>query len=157
MLYLQNCPIQALRTPTVTTATNSTAVVFFDQTANGGVAEALLKVTLGPASATNISAGFATLNIVESDTTNQADFTTILQGTTGTPTDSQFSLEVWNNTSIEQVNSFSVPILGRKRHIGVVATPNHTNNRAVGVEVITAPREGVALSAISSGVNVVVS
>lgn len=155
MLYLQNCPVQALRTPTVTTATNSTAVVFIDQNANGGCAEALFQVSLGPASATNVSASWTTLAVVESDTTDQTAFTTILQGTTGTPTDSQFVIQVWNNTSLEQVNTFHVPVLGRKRYLGVVATPSNTNNRSVGVVAITSPREGVSLANISSGVSAV--
>jgi len=157
MLYLQSVPVQAVRTPAVTTATNATNVSFIDTRANGGANEVLFQVSLGPASASNVSASFATLNVVESDTTDQTAFTTILQGTSGTPTASQFQLAVHNNTSLEQVNLLSVPVLGRKRYLGVVATPNSSNNRAVGVVAITGPRINPQPADLSSGVAAIAS
>lgn len=111
-------------------ATNATARAYID-TLN--CSDIDIVVGAAKASATNSSATFTSLVIQHSDTTDATNFSTIMSGTTGTPTSSQFALTVNNDTSAFTAYRATVKKDGRKRYVGIVYQPmtGYNTNYAV--------------------------
>lgn len=111
-------------------ATNATARAYID-TLNCSDVDIIIGA--GKAAATNASATFTSLAIQHSDTTDATNFSTIMSGTTGTPTSSQFSLTVNNDTAVFTAYRATVRKDGRKRYLAVLYQPmtGYNTNYAV--------------------------
>ena len=116
-----------------TNATNATFSHSFDSVQgsvkfNAAVVDCFLPV----ASATNVSAIWQVLRLESSN--DGTTWTTVpgCEGTSGTPSTSQFQLVVHNNTSVRQITRISAPLVGRGSKLRIVAqTPASTNNHNV--------------------------
>lgn len=121
------------------TATTATARGYVDAK-NFGDIDIVLSAAV--ASATNSSATFTSLAIQHSDTTDASNFSTILEGTSGTPTSSQFALTVNNTVTAYTAYRASVKTDGRKRYVGVLFQPMTAYNTNFAVAFKSNPTEG---------------
>lgn len=120
-------------------ATNATARAYFD-TQNFNASDILIMAA--KATATNASATFTSVALQHSDVTNASSFSTIINGTTGTPTSSQFALNANNDTSAFTTCRLSLKGDGRKRYVGVVWQPATTYNTTAMAAVKSRASEG---------------
>lgn len=115
MLLAQVGDISTLNTGTV--ATNATSRHYID---TKGFDAIDILVSAPKATATNGTGTFTSLALQHSDTTDASNFSTIVEGTSGTPTSSQFSMPTNNDTDAWTDVRFSLKKDGRKRYVGVL-------------------------------------
>lgn len=96
----------------------------------GGAAYAEFTIVMQPALATNSSAAWTKIQLKESDDSNVSNSTAFgtFDGTTGTPTSTQFAQSVNNDTAVGQLTKFYVDLRGRKRFLHLILQPSQTAN-----------------------------
>jgi hypothetical protein len=99
-------------------ATDATSRHYVDSNGFGAVD---ILVSAPKATATNGTGTFTSLALQHSDTTDATNFSTIVEGTSGTPTSSQFSMPTNNDTDAWTDVRLSLAKQGsRKRYVGVL-------------------------------------
>lgn len=121
------------------TATNATARGYVDTLGFDAVD---IIIAAAKAAATDASASFTSIAIQHSNTTDATNFSTIMSGTTGTPTSSQFSLTANNNTNVFTAYRVTVNKHGRGRYVGAVIQAPTGYNTNVMVAFKSRSKEG---------------
>jgi len=115
MIHQQNVKFYQMK-QLGTIATNATDVSYLD---GQGYDYAKIRVMVAPSGASNASATFSTLALVDANDTNTTSFANVTGFVGGT----DFTIPIVNTSTSNTIIEFNVDLRKRKRYVGVKSTP----------------------------------